>query len=71
MQTMNKKKRKYTLIDMFAGCGGLSLGMENAGFESIFFNEIMPVFASTYLSNRQIPDGHYYIGDIILGISAQ
>ena len=49
---------------MFAGCGGLSLGMEHAGFQTIFFNEIMPTFASTYLYNRNIPEGHYYIGDI-------
>ena len=61
---MASKKKTHTLIDMFAGCGGLSLGMEHAGFKSIFFNEIMPVFASTYLHNRDIPDGHYYIGDI-------
>ena len=61
---MSTCKNKFTLIDMFAGCGGLSLGMEQAGFTSIFFNEIMPVFASTYLYNRSIPDGHYYIGDI-------
>lgn len=58
------KNKKYTLIDLFAGCGGLSLGMEHAGFHSIFFNEIMPVFASTYLYNRDIPEGHFYIGDI-------
>lgn len=57
-------KSTRTLIDLFAGCGGLSLGMEQAGFSSIFFNEIMPVFASTYLANRDIPEGHYYIGDI-------
>ena len=64
INTMNPQKKTYTLIDMFAGCGGLSLGMEHAGFQSIFFNEIMPIFASTYLYNRNIPDGHYYIGDI-------
>ena len=58
------QNKTYTLIDLFAGCGGLSLGMEQAGFTSIFFNEIMPVFASTYLYNRNIPDGHYFIGDI-------
>lgn len=56
---------KYRLIDLFAGCGGLSLGMEQAGFESIFFNEIMPMFASTYKHNRpNLPENHCYIGDI-------
>ena len=64
MSSMRIKHKRYTLIDMFAGCGGLSLGMEKAGFHSIFFNEIMPVFASTYLFNRNIPEGHFYIGDI-------
>ena len=54
----------HTFIDLFAGCGGLSLGIEQAGFTTVFFNEIMPVYASTYLKNRNIPDGHYYIGDI-------
>lgn len=51
-------------IDLFAGCGGLSLGIEHAGFECLFFNEIEPTFASTYLYNRHIQDSHYFIGDI-------
>lgn len=35
-----KMTAKYTFIDLFAGCGGLSLGMEQAGFSPVFANEI-------------------------------
>lgn len=64
---MSNKKgsvSRPTFIDLFAGSGGLSLGLEQAGFQSIFFNEIEPVFASTYMANRKIKKGHYYVGDI-------
>lgn len=53
-----------TLIDLFAGCGGLSLGMEQAGFTPVFVNEINPVFCETYIANHSLPAENYYIGDI-------
>jgi DNA (cytosine-5)-methyltransferase 1 len=40
-------------IDLFAGCGGLSLGLEQAGFHPLLFNEINPSAAETYIANRQ------------------
>ena len=30
------KKRQYTVIDLFAGCGGLSLGLYLAGWQGLF-----------------------------------
>jgi len=44
---------KLPLIDLFAGCGGLSLGLELAGFESVFVNEIHRDALATYLANRK------------------
>lgn len=57
-------KKKYKLIDLFAGCGGLSLGLEQAGFTPWFVNEIVEQFANTYKFNHELSDEHYYIGDI-------
>lgn len=61
---MNKQKERHLLVDLFAGCGGLSTGMENAGFTPWFVNEIVPHFCDTYRANHQLPDGHCYVGDI-------
>ena len=61
---MTSKKRKHLLVDLFAGCGGLSTGMENAGFTPWFANEIVPQYCDTYRANHQLPDGHCFVGDI-------
>ena len=39
-------------IDLFAGAGGLSEGLSEAGFHCLFANEIMPVYAQTYMRNH-------------------
>lgn len=41
-----------TVVDLFAGCGGLSLGLEQAGFETVYVNELHPDAMSTFLLNR-------------------
>ena len=38
-------------IELFAGCGGLSLGLEAAGFELYFANELSPMAAETFAFN--------------------
>lgn len=58
------EKQKHLLVDLFAGCGGLSTGMEQAGFTPWFVNEIVPTFCNTYKCNHKLPDSHYYVGDI-------
>lgn len=41
-----------SLVDLFAGCGGMSLGLERAGFDSIYVNELNDDAMATYLANR-------------------
>ena len=65
--------RKLHCIDLFAGCGGLSLGLEEAGFTPLLFSEISPHAAETYIANRReldiIPVGDIYnLTDLDLGL---
>lgn len=53
-----------TFIDLFAGCGGLSLGMEQAGFTPVFANEIWAPAAETYRRNRNLTEREVFVGDI-------
>ena len=54
-------------IDLFSGCGGLSLGLEQSGFEPVCFSEISQDAAETYKFNRPHIDwreGHNYFSDV-------
>ncbi|CAA6812399.1 MAG: DNA-cytosine methyltransferase (EC [uncultured Sulfurovum sp.] len=66
MKFINKKKvnKKFSFVDTFAGAGGLSLGMENVGFNPIFVNEVEPRFLETYYFNRELPLENYFCDDI-------
>lgn len=53
--------RAFTLMDLFAGAGGLTLGFTRAGFEPVFAVELEPAAASTYEANF---GSHVYCGPI-------
>ena len=57
-------KNIYKIVDLFAGCGGLSCGLEQAGFTTWFVNEIVETFCNTYKKNHNLDDDHYFVGDI-------
>ena len=52
----------YNTVDLFAGCGGISKGFEDANFKSIYAVEIDPDSAATYSHNFK--DAYVFHGDI-------
>ncbi|MCK9504512.1 MAG: DNA (cytosine-5-)-methyltransferase [Porticoccaceae bacterium] len=57
-----KPKRRYKSIELFAGAGGLAVGMEKAGFDGVLFNEIDKHACNTLRFNR--PNWNVVEGDI-------
>jgi DNA (cytosine-5)-methyltransferase 1 len=45
-------------IELFAGCGGLSLGLKSTGFDLIMANELSPMAAESYAFNFLKEDIH-------------
>ena len=50
--------KNLNYIDLFAGCGGLSLGLEKAGFFPLYVNELNKDALESYLINRDITYPH-------------
>lgn len=57
-----KPKRQYNSIELFAGGGGLALGMAKAGFHHIMLNEFNKNACETLRTNR--PDWNVVEGDV-------
>lgn len=55
-------KKNYQLIELFAGAGGLAIGMEKAGFDTILLNELDKYACQTLRDNR--PQWKIIQGDI-------
>lgn len=54
-----KKSDKPTLVDLFCGAGGLSLGFTQKGFRVVFANDIEKSALRTYSFNHPEVDGKY------------
>lgn len=54
---------KAIVLDLFAGCGGLSLGFEAVGFKTIGY-ECVPAAVETYNSNLK---GHCHLEKLVVG----
>ena len=49
--SMPDQKCKPTAIDLFCGCGGIGLGLEEAGFEVLYANDVSKDATNTYRTN--------------------
>ncbi|HIC7213694.1 DNA cytosine methyltransferase [Burkholderia stabilis] len=54
--------KKLTSISLFAGGGGMTLGVEQAGFDTLFATDIEPSAASTF--ERNLPRVPFHLGDV-------
>ena len=50
------------VVSFFAGCGGLDLGFEQAGFDVVWANEFEPHCRATYVRNH--PKTEFVLGDV-------
>lgn len=57
-----RPNRKLTLVELFAGGGGLALGLEKAGFSNLLLNEWDKHACNTLRKNR--PDWNVVEGDV-------
>ena len=57
-----KPLRDYTSVELFAGAGGLALGMAKAGFKHVLLNEFNASACKTLRKNR--PDWNVIEGDV-------
>ena len=56
------KNDTLTLVDLFSGAGGLSCGLNMAGFASVMGSDIHPTYAQTFANNH--PRTHVITSDV-------
>ncbi len=64
-QNNEKNRDAFTLVDLFCGAGGLSLGFRQTGFKTLLANDFDSMCIETYKYNHpEIPSSHIICGDI-------
>lgn len=64
-ELQSRQSNKPTIVDLFCGAGGLSLGFIEAGFKVVLANDIQDVCCETYKYNHpELPSERVVLGDI-------
>ena len=64
-ELQSQQSSKPTIVDLFCGAGGLSLGFIEAGFKVVLANDIQDVCCETYKYNHpELPSERVVLGDI-------
>lgn len=65
LQEIEKNRLAPTMVDLFCGAGGLSLGFKQNGFKTLFANDFDSLCIETYKYNHpEIPSESIVCGDI-------
>lgn len=65
IQEIEKSNEAFTLVDLFCGAGGLSLGFKQCGFKTVFANDFERLCIETYTYNHpEIPSERVICRDI-------
>lgn len=60
----NKLSKTFTFIDLFAGIGGIKIGLKSAGFKCVFSNDFDKYCKITYDLNRTSDEPSLHLEDI-------
>lgn len=63
MMTSTESEPLPTVLDVFSGCGGLTLGAKNAGFRTELALDIDPILSSSF--PRNFPSTRFLLGDVV------